>query len=279
MKWLILRRFSQLSILGLFIFAPVGIIKGNLSSSVLFNTIPLTDPYVLLQSFFAGHSLAKTALIGAMIVLIFYFIVGGRVYCSWVCPINIITDAAGWLRNRLGIKNTSSFSRQTRYWILAMSLIIGLFSGTLAWELVNPVSMFQRGLIFGGVAMWFIVLAIFFFDLLVIKNGWCGHLCPVGAFYSLINKISLIRVKATRRNACDDCLDCFIVCPEHQVIKLPLKGAAKGSNPLILAANCTNCGRCIDVCNKQVFEYSHRFSHKLSQLETHPQQTIHRQEK
>jgi len=274
-KWLILRRLSQLGILFLFIFAPFWIIKGNLSSSVLFNTVPLTDPYLLLQSFFAGHFISITALIGAIIVLIFYLIVGGRVYCSWVCPINMITDAAAWLRNRLGIKGGNTLSRQLRYWILSMSLLVAFVTGTLAWELVNPVSMFQRSLIFGGIATLFIGIAIFFFDVFIAKNGWCGHLCPVGAFYGLLNKISILRVKATNRSKCDDCLDCFAVCPELQVIKLPLKG--KDSNPLILDANCTNCGRCIDVCDKQVFEFSHRFSSSLSQPEKtiHPQEDLH----
>jgi ferredoxin-type protein NapH len=271
-KWLILRRFSQISILLLFIFAPFWIIKGNLSSSVLFNTVPLTDPYLLLQSFFAGHTIASTALIGAIVVLAFYFIVGGRVYCSWVCPINMITDAAAWLRNRLGIKGGNTLSRQLRYWILAMSLLVAFVTGTLAWELVNPVSMFQRGIIFGGLAIYLIILGIFLFDVFIAKNGWCGHLCPVGTFYGLVNKISILRIKATNRSQCDDCLDCFTVCPEHQVIKIPLKG--KNSNPIISDANCTNCGRCIDVCNKQVFEFHHRFSSSLSQ----PEKTIHQQE-
>jgi len=274
-KWLILRRLSQLSILFLFIFAPLWIIKGSLSSSVLFNSVPLTDPYLLLQSFFAGYSLANTALIGAAIVLIFYFIVGGRVYCSWVCPINIITDAAAWLRNRLGIKGGNTLSRNLRYWILAMSLLVAFVMGTLAWELINPVSMFQRGLIFGGIATLFIGMAIFFFDVFIAKNGWCGHLCPVGAFYGLLNKISILKVKATHRSKCDDCLECFAVCPESQVIKMPLKGT--NSNPVILDSHCTNCGRCIDVCDKQVFEFSHRFSSSLSQPEktTYSQEDLH----
>jgi len=52
----------------------------------------------------------------------------------------------------------------------------------------------QRGIIFGfgsGVA---VVLAVFLFDLFGVKNGWCGHLCPLGASYSLLGKASLIRV-------------------------------------------------------------------------------------
>jgi ferredoxin-type protein NapH len=44
----------------------------------------------------------KLALIGACIVLLLYLLVGGRTYCSWVCPVNLLTDFAYWLRVRLG---------------------------------------------------------------------------------------------------------------------------------------------------------------------------------
>ena len=70
----------------------------------------------------------------------------------------------------------------------------------------------------------------------------------------------MLRVSASKREACNNCLDCFVVCPEQQVIRLPLKGAAKGASPVILSPNCTNCGRCIDVCSKDVFTFVTRFS-------------------
>jgi polyferredoxin len=54
------------------------------------------------------------------------------------------------------------------------------------WESVNPVSLTQRALIFGGTAAWGAAAAVFLFDLLVAPRGWCGHLCPVGAAYALI---------------------------------------------------------------------------------------------
>ena len=49
-RWLTLRRLSQVSILLLFLLGPwagVWIIKGNLSSSLLLDTVPLTDPHLL----------------------------------------------------------------------------------------------------------------------------------------------------------------------------------------------------------------------------------------
>lgn len=262
-KWLILRRVSQFSILGLFLLGPLAgiwIVKGNLNYSYTLDLLPLTDPYVALQSLFAGHVPEKLGLLGVAIVLIFYFLVGGRVYCSWVCPINVVTDAAGWLRDRLGIKGSSSLSRQTRYWILGMTLAGSAMTGVVLWELINPVSMLHRGLIFGLGAAWTIVLIIFLFDLFVMNRGWCGRLCPVGAFYSLLGRWSPVRVSAAKRTACNDCMDCFEICPEPQVIRPALKGEGKGVGPVILAPNCTNCGRCIDVCSKGVFSFALRSS-------------------
>lgn len=263
-KWLLARRVSQLGILALFLLGPLAgiwIVKGNLTFSYTLDFLPLTDPYILLQTLLAGHLPETKAIVGVFIVLVFYALVGGRVFCSWVCPVNMVTDAAAWLRERLGIKGGAHVSRETRYWILAMTLVLALVTGTLAWELLNPVSMFHRGIIFGIGAAWAIILAVFLFDLFVMKDGWCGHLCPVGAFYSLIGKVSLLRTVAVERAACNDCLDCFVVCPEPQVIRPALKGV-DGAGPVILAANCTNCGRCIDVCSKDVFAFGSRFGNR-----------------
>ena len=63
-----------------------------------------------------------------------------------------------------------------------------------------------------------------------------------------------------KREDCNNCLDCFVACPEQQVIRMPLKGASKGVGPMILDSNCTNCGRCIDVCSKDVFTFVPRFA-------------------
>lgn len=259
-QWLLARRTSQLGILALFLLGPLAgiwIVKGNLSFSDTLGLLPLTDPFVLLQSLLARHLPENRALIGAAIVLVFYWLVGGRVFCSWVCPMNPVTDAAAWLREQLGIKGGAYVSRDTRYWLLALALLLAATSGTLAWELVNPVSLLHRGLIFGIGASWALVLAVFLFDLFVMKDGWCGHLCPMGAFYSLLGKFSLVRVRATRRSACNDCLDCYAVCPEPQVIRPALKGV-DGAGPTILAGNCSNCGRCLEVCAKDVFEFGLR---------------------
>jgi ferredoxin-type protein NapH len=173
--------------------------------------------------------------------------------------VNLVTDLADWLRRRRDIRTTTRLSRNLRYWLLALVLLFPLATGVLAWEYVNPVSLSHRGLIFGGLsgAAWAIAVlaAVFLYDLFVARRGWCGHLCPVGAFYGLIGAKARVRVAADGRARCDDCMDCFEVCPEPQVIKPALKGAPQGRGPLIGDINCTNCGRCIDVCSKDVFGF------------------------
>ncbi|MFQ5643479.1 MAG: quinol dehydrogenase ferredoxin subunit NapH [Thiogranum sp.] len=265
-KWLLLRRCSQLAILALFLLGPMAgiwVIKGNLSSSLLLGTVPMTDPLVFLQVLAAGFTApAATAITGASIVLTFYFLVGGRVFCSWVCPVNIITDTANWLREKLVIRPNTHLSRNTRYWMLAMVILLAFATGSMAYELVNPVSIVHRGIIFGMGMAWFVVLSVFLFDLFVVRRGWCSHLCPVGAFYSLVGSVSPLRVRADDRERCDDCKECYLVCPEPQVIKPVLKGAGKGVGPVITSGDCTNCGRCIDICAEEVFHFGLRFDNR-----------------
>jgi len=271
-RWLIFRRLSQIGFLALFLIGPLTgyyIVKGSIASSLTFDILPLTDPYILLQSWTAGHAINTTALIGALIVLTVYLLIGGRVYCSWVCPVNIITDTAHWVRTRLGIQGGIKFSRNVRYWMLGMTLIVALATGILVWELVNPVTMIYRGLIFGVGWAWGAIAALFLFDLFVSERGWCSHLCPVGAFYGILGKLAVLRVRATRREDCNDCMDCYAVCPEQQVISPALKGEKYGAGPLINAGACTNCGRCIDVCALKVFEFSSRFSGPTTPIQ-HP---------
>lgn len=268
-KWLLLRRLSQIGILALFLLGPwfgAWVIKGNLSSSLLLETVPMTDPLLYLQMLVVGAGLPlATALTGALIVLAFYLLVGGRAYCGWVCPVNMVTDAANWLRERLRIKPSSRLSRSARYWMLGAILVLSMATGTLAFELVNPVSMMHRGIIFGMGLAWVVIAAIFLFDLFVATRGWCGHLCPMGAFYGLVGMVSPVRVRADRRERCDDCMECYAVCPEPQVIRPALKGAERGQGPVILSGDCTNCGRCIDICPKECFNFGTRFHNEAGE--------------
>jgi ferredoxin-type protein NapH len=272
-KWLLLRRLTQFAVVAVFLTGPlwgVWIAKGNLASSLTFGILPLTDPLMLLQGLAAGHLMTGTAILGAALVVVFYALVGGRSYCAWACPVNAVTDLAYWLRLKLGVERGLSLARPTRLWLLAAVLAASVATGTIAWEVINPVTMLHRGLVSGSIltlgSAALVTAAVFLFDLGVSARGWCTHLCPVGAFYGLIGRISVVRVSAYRRAACDNCMDCFAVCPERHVIAPALRGEAKGVGPVIMSHDCTNCGRCIDVCSKTVFRFGTRFHNSPSDV-------------
>lgn len=251
-RFLLLRRFTQLAIIGLFIAGPaIGVFKGNLSSSTLFDVVPFTDPLLLLQTIAAGHLPEFTAILGALIVVATYALIAPRAFCAWVCPLNIVTDAAAWLRRKFNLKASYTWSKQLRYWLIPVLLIGSAVSGTVLWVWIDPVSALHRGLIFGFGASWVLVLLVFLLDLLLVEHGWCGHLCPLGATYGIIGRKSFIRVTATQRDACTKCMDCFNVCPEPQVLREPLKQG----DIRIMDQDCISCGRCIDVCSEKVFEF------------------------
>ena len=109
-RWLVLRRLCQFFVLGMFLSGPwfgVWILHGNYSSSLLFDTVPLTDPLMTLQSLASGHLPATVALTGAVIITVLYALAGKRLFCSWVCPLNPITDLANWLRRRFDLNPES----------------------------------------------------------------------------------------------------------------------------------------------------------------------------
>lgn len=233
------------------------LIRGTLSASEVLGFLPMTDPLIMFQSLAAGHSPASSALVGALVVIVLYALLGGGVFCAWVCPVNLVTDTAAWLNRRMGMKKVLQLSKKTRYGFMGAILILSAVSGTIVYEWLNPVTMLQRGLLFGMGMGWIFILAIFAFDAFLLRRAWCGHLCPMGAMYSLLSFVALLRIKAAGRGQCTDCGDCFAVCPEPQVIRPALKGDAQ-SSPFILAKNCLNCGRCIDICPHNVFRFSRR---------------------
>jgi ferredoxin-type protein NapH len=251
-RYIILRRVTQFGILLMFFGTAhwawqlpkkTPLLTGNMSASEFIGLIPMADPFAALQIFITGHMLEQTVIIGALIVLVFYALVGGRVFCSWACPVNPITDLAGWLRNRLPIPPMFYVSRNIRYFVLAASLALSAITGMAAFEWVSPIGMMHREIIFGIGMGAMALLAIFLFDLLILKNGWCGHLCPLGGFWSLVGRVALVRVRFDK-TTCTHCGECAKVCPEPQVLNLKRLDVTG----VVDSGECSNCGRCTALC-------------------------------
>lgn len=259
-RYLILRRLVQFSVMLLFAgsnYFGWTILKGNLSSALLLGKIQLSDPYAVLQILATGFWVGSDVLVSAAIILTVYTLLSGRMFCSWVCPMNSVTDLARWLRNIFEIStNAVSLNRNLRLWLLGLSMVLSAITGLAAFETISPIGFLHREIVFGVGAGWAVVLAVFLFDLGIVKNGWCGHICPLGAFYGLVGNFGLLKVKH-KKEKCTNCNACFKVCPEVQV--LDIVGKKDG---FIKAGECTNCSRCIEVCDDKALKYSIRLLKK-----------------
>lgn len=255
-RFLIARRLVQTLMLVLYFGANAygwKILTGTLSSSTLFEVVPLADPFAVLQLLVAGAVLGGDVIIGAVLIALFYGIIGGRAFCSWVCPINMVTDLAGWLRRILyldRIERKVWVSRNARYWAFGLTFIVSFITSVGAFEFVSPITILNRAVVFGMGSSVTIVLAIFLFDLFVLKNGWCGHVCPLGGFHSLVGKFAPLSVRHNQSN-CTLCMKCKEVCPETQVLYMIGKESLR-----VLKPECTSCGRCVEVCDDDALGFS-----------------------
>jgi ferredoxin-type protein NapH len=251
-----LRRLLQVSLLLLFIAGNLygwKILQGNLSSSLFFGVIPLADPFALLQIMATGTVVSATALLGGGIILVFFALVAGRAFCAWICPVNMVTDLANTEGRRIrGLTPVTEMSRHTRYWVMGLSLILSAVLGVAAFEGISPIGALHRGIVFGMGTGWTLIAAVFLFDVFAVRHGFCGHICPLGAFYALIGRACMLRVLHIRER-CTRCMRCIESCPEPQV--LSLVGARDGA---VTSGECTLCGKCIDVCPEQAMRFGIR---------------------
>ena len=252
MRYLILRRVVQVSILALFAFAPSALVVGNLSSSLWFDTIPLSDPFATLQIFLASFSLDLSLLFGALITLMLYGIFLGRAFCAWVCPVNLITDFAAFVREKFGFKASKFIilSKNLRYIILILTLFLSLILSVPVFENFSYIGIIQRGLIFGGFSWAFVGFIIFAIDAFLASRAVCSHFCPLGAFYALISKFALLKIKHNSQK-CTKCYKCISVCPERQVLWMIGKESVS-----VHSGECLRCARCIEVCNDDALNFN-----------------------
>lgn len=253
MKFTILRRVVQITILVLFIvgnYYGIKILQGNLSGSVAFGFLNLNDPYALIQLFLAGFQVGSVSVIGALIILVFYALIAPRVFCSFVCPVNLLTDSGYYLRTKLKItKNILVISHNLRYYLLVLSLIFSFIFSIPAFESISFIGAFTRSIVYLSSTAISIAVIIIAIEVFLGKRLICSKICPLGAFWSIVSKFSLIRIRHNHEN-CVKCYECKLVCPEEKVLKLI------GKQSGIINSECISCGRCVEACGDNALNFS-----------------------
>lgn len=197
-------------------------------------------------------------------ILIFVGAILGRIVCGFLCPFGLIQD----LLNKIPFpKKIKTFKgdkllRRLKYVILLVFVILlPLFVTDVIGQgapyfckLICPAGTLEGGIplvllnetmrsAIGWLYAWKnLILIITIIAAIIIYRPFCRYICPLGAIYSLFNKVSVYRYQVDKHK-CISCGKCADAC---KMAVNPLENA----NSL----ECIRCGRCKQTCPTDAIE-------------------------
>ena len=260
-KWEISRNVFRLLMIFLILSPAMGFtfFYGNFSSGLLFGQLHLTDPLSFLQVMFSSPLDITLGFALSAIIILFIYIILGRVYCSWVCPLGAILE---WI-NRIPylpdiFRPTQDYN--VKYELLGIFILLSIFSSIPFFIIISPMAAFERILMFGISISIFLILSIILLNVFTGNNTWCNKICPLGAFYSLIGRWRLLHIDLDEKQ-CNECGVCINKCPYGENV---IKNAIDNKNSDLIHADCTNCGTCIDLCPQEALRFKIKKTRGLS---------------
>ncbi len=173
------------------------------------NFCPYYIPYVMCGScnFYLcpAKSLQKTFIY----LLLITGIIGGRIFCGFLCPFGTVQEMTNDLSK--GISHSADVKLKVysivKYTFLGVILIIAFdISGfiSIPCDIWLPLTPNYLPLLF----------AIFIFIAAFSNRYWCQLLCPIGTILSLFNKIAFVGIKINKTKCAQpQCKFCKDVCP------------------------------------------------------------------
>ncbi len=204
-------------------------------------------------------------------------LLGGRFYCSCVCPIGTLTDSPLWLRRILPVKKKrfrfepAKSVRLSVFWIYIVTLLLGQFTVAYLlepWNIwrnifspLNPSVETETLLRIGAPAIVGFLAGMFSFAGLVIW-GWrsgrefCTSICPIGTALGFVSQYSLYSIEIDP----DRCVSCM-KCEEECMCK-----CVKVVSRYVDNSRCVRCMECVHVCPEKAIRLTsnrHRFATPL----------------
>ena len=227
----------------------IQILEGALTAS-RFVGFHLIDLNSALQVMLAHKHIITNLLIGTGTVLVLWILVGGRSFCSWICPYHLLAEWAEnihlWLVKKKLVTDTPIDRRlRTVFWIVFA--LLAIVTGYTVYESISPTGIISRAMIYGGSALAMLwVLALLVFEVFFVRRAWCRYACPIGLTYGVVGIVTPLRIKYTVEG-CFHEGDCRKVCLVPHVLDTVIKGRAVDTE-VAIGPDCTRCGLCVDTC-------------------------------
>ncbi len=240
-------------------------LEGTLNGSRLLG-FHMIDPFTALEIFAAEHHIHTNVIIGSATLLVFYFLAGGKAYCSWVCPYGLLSEIGERIHQKLVRKKIIKERKHNpniRFLFWVIFLIAAGVDGYLVFEVINPIGIVSRAITYGWSLALIWVGIILLLEIFYSRRAWCKYVCPVGTTYNMLGWISMTKVQWDM-DKCDHCGACLDACFEDHVLefikpKHDKERAKKGiTKQVVVNGDCTLCGRCFDVCHTDAYNYEFR---------------------
>jgi cytochrome c oxidase accessory protein FixG len=185
------------------------------------------------------------ALMFLMFLVVAMSVFYGRVYCGYLCPQMIFSEASVSLEQRLrrwAIKkgHSKGLARALFYATLAAASVVLAFAFVAYF--VEPRDLLRRLVSLDVTTAAGItgaaVTVLTFLDFALVRQRFCTTVCPYGYLQALIgDERTLLVHYRDDSHACIECKKCVRVCPmEIDIRKSPFQ------------IECIHCAECIDAC-------------------------------
>lgn len=259
--WTWARRLTAAGFLGLLVLGSSDWFPwfgGSISGTTLLGVIPFIDPLAAIECCLASRTVTMDLFLGATILLAATAVLG-PVFCGWICPLGLLLDLNQNVRDHvsrfLGWSLVRPFSENhscnIRIGVLASLVGFALVAGLPLFQVLSPISLFVRAIIFQTYPGLLLVAAIVLIEYRW-PRLWCRTLCPLGALHGLVGRTGRFRVWINPVTAGrNPCRNCTLHCPmgirvmEDHVLK---------TEPSVTDPHCIRCGECVERCPGDVLK-------------------------
>ncbi len=164
----------------------------------------------------------------------------GRIYCSYVCPMNTMMIPAERLSKRLNLQIIDTPLRlksRPFAWVALIASIMSMFIAKRLFHISIPI-----------LPIWLVISVIV--TLRFKPEVFHNFICPFGSLQRIVGRYAIIS-KSVDADACIGCKLCESVCPANAILVSSEDRKAKIATEL-----CHQCDNCRNICPKNAIRYS-----------------------